>query len=345
MNRPRWIGLLVAVLVWSTVQAGGEIYGTITTQRGDTLTGPIRWDHNENFWDDILDASKGRTVREDDEGFQLSLFGWDITSFGKSESYAPLSMPFGHIRSIEATWDGGGKITLRSGEVIEARPSGDLGDSVRSIVIVDAEQGKVELEWDDVQRVDFEPGRGAGRDDERLYGKVFAGEETFTGFITWDRDKSLGEDVLDGYQDRREEREIPFAEIREIEKLDSRGCRITLADGSRLVLDGTNDVDSGNRGIDVTVPGVGRIQLGWREFDRVVFMDPPPSAGYAKFDGGRWLHGTLTTREGAAVSGRDRLGPRRGVHLGAPGRRERGGGLRRPVPEHPLDPAERSQRR
>ena len=54
--------LLYAVLCgWFAVsgaQAGGEIYGTIFLEDGRSLTGPIRWDRNENFWPDVLNGTK-----------------------------------------------------------------------------------------------------------------------------------------------------------------------------------------------------------------------------------------------------------------------------------------------
>ena len=58
------LGLLVAV----PALAGGEIYGTIHTTDGDAYTGPIRWDVNENFWDDELNAMKRERIKREDAG-------------------------------------------------------------------------------------------------------------------------------------------------------------------------------------------------------------------------------------------------------------------------------------
>ena len=70
--------LLVIFLAVGAVGAGGEIYGTIETTRGEVLTGPIRWDANDNFWGDQLNARKTEPIQERDpeDGFRLSLFGW-----------------------------------------------------------------------------------------------------------------------------------------------------------------------------------------------------------------------------------------------------------------------------
>ena len=64
----------------------GEIYGTVETVDGRRLTGPIRWDVNENFWDDRLDSVRIERVEGDDsEPYKLSLFGWKIFEVGGPE--------------------------------------------------------------------------------------------------------------------------------------------------------------------------------------------------------------------------------------------------------------------
>jgi len=72
--------------------AGGEIYGTIHLHDGTALTGPIRWDVNENFWDDELNASQRESVKKEDEGYKIRLFGMKL---GGSTSYVT------HAFSIE----------------------------------------------------------------------------------------------------------------------------------------------------------------------------------------------------------------------------------------------------
>ncbi len=289
-----WIptGLVAALLLAPTaLPAGGEIHGTVTTTDGDRLTGPIRWDRNENFWDDILDARQERD--ETDDGFSLSIFGWKVSNLWRSRDYRTLTIPFGHIETLEPLWDGGATITLKNGMTLEVAESSDLGRNTRGVVVRDGARGEVELDWDGIERIEFSAGPGPGLDAERLYGDVVTAAGTFRGFIVWDRDESLREDVLDGDENGRRHR-VRFAEIREIERRGRDSSRVRLADGNELMLRGTNDVNSGNRGIDVTVTGLGRLQVGWRDFERVTFLDPPASRRYEAFDGSRPLHGTVS---------------------------------------------------
>jgi hypothetical protein len=303
MSRLRWVSLLL-LLIPLNAGAGGELYGTVTLASGETLTGPIRWDHNENYWDDVLDATKSESLEEADEGFQLSIFGWKIASFGRTEApRSVLSIAFGHLRSIEPSWNGGGTLELKNGRIVEAREGGDLGGSMRNLTVTPAGEESVEIEWDDVDRIDFAAGPGEGRDAERLYGVVETGSGKLTGFIVWDRDESLLEDVLDGYDEDRRSRDIPFADIRRIERVGHSRSRVTLRDGSEVVLRGTNDVDSDNRGIDVTIAGIGKAEVDWDEFENVTFKDPPASPRYEEFDGGRVLTGTVETVDGERLVG------------------------------------------
>lgn len=292
---------------FSPALAGGEIYGTITTVRGEKLTGPIRWDKNENLWDDFLDAEKDRRVRISHHGARISLFGEDLRDWipGDAWGFSRFSIPFGHVRSIEPLSRSRVLLRLKNGEEIRVRAGGstDLGEDMRGLVVDDRLKGKVDVKWGQVERIEFAQGSGAGRDAERLYGTVESRRGEFTGFIVWDRDEALREDVLDG-EDRNGKRAIAFRDIKEIRRRDSRSCQVSPASGPPVVLRGTNDVNAENRGIQITVPGLGRVEVGWDEFQRVVFLDPPPSPRYADFDGGRRLSGTVTTADGRSHAGR-----------------------------------------
>lgn len=291
------LGLLAPV----AVLAGGEIYGTIRTDRGETLTGPIRWDKNENFWDDVLDAQKPDKVYVEG-GSRVRVFGILIGGSNGHWTHPELALPFGHIKSIEPRRRGKVDIVLKNGEELRIDADGsDIGSGMRGLVIHDKNEGEVALDWDDVDLIEFAQGPGAGLDLERLYGTVETDAGDFTGYIVWDRDESLKKDILDGDEDGRS-RKIPFERITEIEARRD-GCRVTLVDGNTMFLDGSNDVDDSNRGIDVTVPGMGIVKVGWDEFRSVTFAAAPPSRPYADFDGGRKLFGTVTDEHGNRYTG------------------------------------------
>jgi len=76
-----------------------------------------------------------------------------------------------------------------------------------------------------------------------------------------------------------------------------------MKDGRELRLEESNDVDSGNRGVAISDPALGRILISWDEFDFVEFKDPPPGPSYDSFDGGKRLHGTVYTESGEKYTG------------------------------------------
>jgi len=292
--------LLLVPAVW----AGGGIHGVIDTTHDETLTGYIRWDKNENFWDDVLDARKDREVTVERRRKDVKLFGLHISSSGGSHKMrSQFSVPMGHLRMIEPTGSGTARLLLKNGEEIKVHAgSTDLGNSVRGITLVEAGGRETELEWKNIDRVVFSQGPDPGRDGERLYGTVETRRARFTGYIVWDRDESMTEDVLDGTGEGRKYK-IPFGQIVAIERAGSSASLVYLDNGRELVLSGTNDVNHENRGIDVTIPGVGIVTVEWDEFRRVVFDDPPPSRRYEEFDGGSRLRGTVEDDEGRTYTG------------------------------------------
>lgn len=296
---------LLSISLWPAQPclAGGEIYGTIHLESGRSFTGPIRWDLNEVFWDDVLDAEKCEKVWVDGGFSGVKLWGLSVGDESGYWTQHPFKIQFGHLAMIERKGSSRIRVELKSGQRVEIRATGtDLGESMRGLAVIDGPRGDVDVSWDDIEMVEFKNGPGDGRDAERLYGLVETQAGGFTGFITWDRDEALVSDTLDG-ESGDEDHHIPFSDISEIERVSSRSSRVTLTDGSKLRLSGTNDVDDDNRGIDVLVPDLGVVKVPWEEFDRVVFEPPPASHLYSAFDGGRRLHGTLTDDEGESFTG------------------------------------------
>jgi hypothetical protein len=300
------VSILALLAAVSTAGAGGEIYGTIELRDGRTLTGPIRWDMNENFWGDRLDATKTErlTGEEGKQGFTFSLFGWEIIDFSEGGSGTrSISIPFGHLSSLEPLPGQKALLTLKNGDEIEVRASStDLGHANRGVIIDDADAGRQDISWWALRRVEFGEGPGKGRDKERLYGTVVTKGDSFTGYLVWDRDEAMIEDILDGDDEEGTRHKIPFGDIKEVERLDD-GSRVRLTSGEVMELDGTNDVDNDHRGMIVTLDGVGSAEIDWWNVLKVTFSDPPDSPAYGRFDGGRRLRGVVHTTAGASYRG------------------------------------------
>jgi hypothetical protein len=206
--------------------------------------------------------------------------------------------------------DGRARLVLLSGEEVELRGgSTDVGRSFRGLTVEDAERGVVELRWRDLDRVDFmaAPPGAPPPTAARLYGTLrTTGGVELTGYVAWDMDETLTSDVLDGEHDGGD-LDIGFGSVAAIEREGRDASRVTLATGEELILTGTNDVDSDNRGIEISDPALGRAIVTWDEFESLVFHAPESGRDTrADFDGGAPLVGTVESRNGERHTGRIR---------------------------------------
>jgi len=299
-----------------------RLYGRVVTAGGEVYEGYIRWDRNEGSWADLLDGSKElpwenireaerlsgreRTRREHSVRILGLRISWDDDE-DPYPSSASSGIRFGHLRSLAVTGDDRALLTLKSGQEIELEGgSTDIGDELRGLVVEDPERGEVELRWRDLDVVEFTqvPAGVAPPSAPRLYGTLRTrGGLEFTGYLAWDVDEILGSDVLDGEEHGRS-RKVPFNRIAAIEGDGPSGARVILENGEEITLRGSNDVDSGNRGITIADPALGEVTVDWDAFDGIVLHVPPPGGGaYEGFDGGRPLYGTVETADGERYTG------------------------------------------
>jgi hypothetical protein len=302
----------------ASAQDTDRLYGEVRTTSGEYYEGYIRWDRNEAGWWDLLDGSKaldadmlawmsdlGPDERRDRSieflGVRVSWNDDDVPSSAQS------GIRFGHIRTLRSLGDGEVLLTLRSGEEVELFGGAtDLGTSNRGIEIEDSARGLIELRWRDLDRIEFRtvPAGAVAASTARLFGTARdRWGNRYTGFVSWDMDETLASDILDG-EERGRDREVVFERIREIERLGSRGARVVLTDGAEMVLSGSNDVDSGHRGVQISDPALGQVDIPWRSFESIRFETVPDGLGGAEtFDGGRRLVGTIETEDGERFTG------------------------------------------
>ena len=212
---------------------------------------------------------------------------------------------FGHVKSIASLDSQSALFTLKSGEeMVFAGNATDLGSNLRALIVEQLDGTTVELGWDDLDVVEFQPApENASPPSSRNYGTMttHSGME-FTGYISWDVDEIYSADVLNG-EDRGDDREIPFGSIERIDRDSSRGSMVTLDTGEEVLLEGSDDVDESNNGISVSDPGLGQVKVSWYEFASVRFHEAESHAGYGQFDGGQAIYGTLRTRDGEEYTG------------------------------------------
>ena len=315
LGEPRLLrqpGLIRSVLVAGILlpaipaaHAGGEIYGTIATTAGETLRGPIRWDRNEVFWDDLLDATRREPIEkvEGKREFNFSIFGLRLGGPREEFTQHGLSIPFGHLRSLESVSDQEARLVLKRGkQVLVHSRSTDIGQSLREVIIDDRERGAVSLDWSSIRRVEFVQGPDPGRDGERLFGKVVTADGTLEGFIVFDRGESLAGDPLTG-RSAGARKQIRLGDVSVLEPTGGSSARIVAgAPAAGFALEELNG-GSGHRSVTVTVGGVGSVEIDWDDIRRIDFARPPASPRYDTFDGGRVLSGTVFPRNGKPVAG------------------------------------------
>jgi len=315
--------LTVLMLVPVSTPAGeGQLYGKIYTVDDEVLEGFIRWDKNEACWVDILNGNKELDRRghkryrdrdHDRRSREIKIFGLTVYREGSDFDWswgdeAQSGMRMGHIRTLIPTGDQEVLLVLKSGDEVElSGGSGDIGDDNREILIDDKDEGILELDWDDIDRIEFEAAPDAESSfGNRLYGTltIRRGDE-FTGFVCWDMDEVFEDDILDG-RDGHRKRKIEFGRIATIERRSSNSAKVTLKNGKSMRLDDSNDIDSGNRGIVISDMNLGSITVEWDDFDMIEFKNPPDGPTYNDFDGGDRLQGTVYTEDGEKFTGKIR---------------------------------------
>jgi hypothetical protein len=318
MNSKLKITLVACLTLISSFAVNAQdealIYGKLTTIDGDSYTGQIRWGKEEAIWTDIFNGTKEenenyrylsrdqRNDMRDDRRRGNRWNGWNI-NWGNNdyETTHEFQARFGDIAKLEIERRSEVKLTLRNGESMFIENGSNDFDT--EIHIMDTELGKTSFRWSRIESVEFmeTPKNLREKMGDALYGTVaFYGGE-YTGFIQWDHDERLSEDILDG-DTRDGDVKIEFGKLASIER-DRGGSNIVTKSGREMYLRGSNDVNSGNRGIIVTTD-FGRVDIPWNEFKKVTFSDAPSGAiAYSTFSDMKKLSGTVTTTDGKTLSG------------------------------------------
>ncbi len=289
MNMKKLITTAFIAAACSTQAANPEpvIYGTLVKANGQEVTGTIRWGDQETFLSDIFNGKKTATVGWDiltddqqDEveslqpGPKANIGDLQITFksfFGKEVEPPFYNVPFGAIQRIDVdNKNDTFTATLHDGtQIIITESTNDLTDEIN---VLTPEGQTSEYDLDDLTAVVFSkaPERYSTF-GEGIYGVVTSDLGTFSGRIMWDKDERLTSEELDG-SENGEDYEIKFTDIRSIEK-QGNASKVVLRDNKELLLTGTNDVNNGNRGIWIDHPDLGRIEVHWSQFKKLVIQE------------------------------------------------------------------------
>jgi hypothetical protein len=306
--------IVLVALLWVAQPVLGDndrgfLHGRITTEGGSTYEGRIRWGDEEAFWGDFFNASKTERTYPDEmpDGARrkepIKIFGITLRWGSDSDSSRVFKARFGDIKEIRVRSGDSAIVVMKNGS--EYRIGGGSNDLGGKIQVWDASIGKVELDWDRIDKIEFlATPKSVEVEERRLYGTVQTSSGEFRGYVQWDQDECLSIDKLDG-DSSDANLSIEMGNIRSIERRSRSSSRVVLMDDREFVLDGSNDVDSDNRGIFVDDPRFGRVLVSWDAFQRIDFSDPGDSGPtYDEFKPARSLHATVTDRRGNTHSGR-----------------------------------------
>jgi len=309
------LALLVALVLLGSaqpLQAAGDqgfLYGKITTDRGSTYEGRLRWGNQEAFWGDFFNGTKRDRQLPDDVPDRvrhkdgIKIFGITLRMGSGHDMSRVFKVHFGDIKQIRVRGNDSAVLTMKDDSTY--RVGGGSDDLGGTIQVWDTSLGEVEVDWDRIDTIDFLPApRDLDTSDDRLFGTVETRVGEFRGYIQWDQDECVTSDKLDG--DTEEANlSIAMGKIRSIERHSRSSSAVTLEDGRELILDDSNDVDSDNRGIFVDDSRYGRVLISWDAFRRIEFSDPKDSGpSYADFKAGKPLRGKVTDESGKTYSGR-----------------------------------------
>jgi len=292
------------------------IFGKVTTHDGDVYQGQIRWGKEEAFWFDFFNSSKPENKhlkwlskeemraldkKDNNSSFASKYMSWDNNYDEHTHSF---SCQFGDIKSLKILRRSKIILELKNGDIYKLKGgSNDIGAKIN---IYDEDLGVVKLDWDRVNMVEFMsgPANMESAFGEPLYGIVDTYDGSFTGYLQWDHEERLTKDELNG-ETEDGDMDIQFGKIKSIEKESRRRSLVTLNSGRTLELSGTNDVNSSNRGIIVNIPGYGRVDLQWDEFEKMTFTNTSAakSISYSDFSGHKKIRGVVETKDGESYKG------------------------------------------
>ena len=301
---------IIALIILIPFSGNGQeneayIYGTILTHSGEEYTGFMRWGKEEMFWHDIFNSEKlpnskhKKKAAEKSKG-KWSNFNWNFRSIWEDkyrQTPHTFACFFGDIHKLNIYPGSKVELILKNGESIHlVGGSNDIGTKIN---LDDYELGMINFSWSKIKQIDFfqAPSGVKPPSAEPLYGKLKTKRNgVLIGYVKWDMDERCTEDILDG-NSKHGDQKIPFKNILAITK-NSSGADITFQSGRTIYVDNSNDVDSGNRGIEIYEAGIGSRKVHWSDFVELEFINANDLVSYNNFKHPEGIKAEVLTLDG-----------------------------------------------
>ncbi|HEU4552721.1 MAG TPA: hypothetical protein VFS25_07800 [Chitinophaga sp.] len=303
----------------ASAQHQGYIYGEVVLKNKQTYTGPIKWSGGQRLWSDVLSVTKStnknifkyldesqiKRLSNEEGGKKID---WQFMSLWEDkfpQRKNEILCRFGDIDFIHVTGSDQAQIYFKNGSKVRAVPyKNEAAQLGKNIVVYTGGDSKT-IKWDDISTVKF---RNTPTDPQLmhwapLYGTVNTSNGPVTGFIQWNRYKYLNAHTLTGKTRNNEPVSYAFAYIARIEKQNNQ-VLVQLRSGKSIVLGGSDDVTSANKGIVVMHPLYGRVFVEWKAF-RSLTLQAQPATGlaYENYPVPTRLYATVQTTDNSTYQG------------------------------------------
>ncbi|MBC8278879.1 MAG: hypothetical protein H8E46_11650 [FCB group bacterium] len=228
---------------------GYRLYGKVET-RVMEFEGWVMWDAEECISSDVLD---GETTDGD------------------------MEIEFGNIRAIERRSSSSSNVILKDGREYVLRGTNDVDDDNRGIYVEDKRYGKVEIPWDEFDKVTYieKDESGDPYDIYKPTGRLKGAVDIYRigevkGEIVFDLDENEGFEILDGKIDDIDFY-IPMRQILSITPKGRHSSKVKLINGEELILEDTQDVSASNDGVLIFKGKDDPEYYDWDEIEEIRF--------------------------------------------------------------------------
>lgn len=290
------------------------IYAKVITKDSSSFLGLVKFNKKLFMWSDFLKLNKldnpySRYIPKKKlivSNRLVEIGDGDFKRLDKNLNYLKnhsFSVRFGFIKAIDFIDNNYLLLEIKNKKFIKLSYNSFFSDF--DIEIKDREFGEINIDASIIHRIEFmkTPDDIVISKSKPIYGTVQTQQGKFTGFIRWDMDEVLEDDLIDGNW-KNKEISIAFKSIHSIKRHND-GCIVKTLSGRELYLRHSNDISYGNRGLEVNMPNVGKVKISWKDFKSLNLNHAitTEGIGYAGYGAAKRLSGKVFLKDSSVYSG------------------------------------------